>query len=173
MGDTTNNTKIILIQEEPRGPSQLVEVPVVQNGVSKVPFPDIQQLRSDTTQKVIIKGVRLVTQDTLIGPVVAASGANAPLAELQKLTLTLYSDGWEKGQNIPLLVLNDVATPAGTFPYRMVATKFSDWKNVDWTKSFLQYANGQVSAGAPYTVIFDVEYQRLNQFGTPITGAGN
>src|SRR5215831_15291027 len=80
---------IILVQEEPRGPSQLIEIPVGSNGLTKVQIPDIQQLRSQIGQTIIIKAIRLITANVITNaPTVG--GIVAPIAELRKLTLTLY-----------------------------------------------------------------------------------
>jgi len=150
---------MILIQEEPRNASQLVEVQVTANGVSRVQLPDVQQLRSQGDQLIVVKGIRLITVQLLTNAPICGF-ANAPLTELQKLSLTLYSDGWERGQLIPLLVLNDTFAEGSGIPYRQFPTKFSNWKNVDWSKSYLQYSNGTSAAGASYAVIFDVEYMK-------------
>jgi len=151
--------------EEPRGPSQLIEVPVTTNGQGKVKFPDIAQLRNTTDERIIIKGLRLITPEVAVAGVTAV-GVNAPLTELQKIYLTIYCEGWEKAQNIPILTLNDMTSPGSTFPHRYQPTRFDDWEKVDWTKSFLQWANGTQSANAPYVVIFDALYLRLNPNGT-------
>jgi hypothetical protein len=161
---------IIMVQEEPRGPSQLVEVIIDVNARSKFPFPDQQQLRSLIDQNVIVKGMRLITSDVLAnGPITGA--ANATLAELQKISLVIYAEGWEKATNMPVLPLNDVATPAGTFPYRDHATRFNNWARVDWSKSYILFSNGSGgAAGAPYCLMLDVEYQKLGDDGAPIIG---
>lgn len=161
--------QFVFVQQEPRGPSQLIEVPVLTNGKQRVPFPDIQQLRSNTVNRIIIKGIRLVTPDVSVGGAVTGN-TNATLAELQKIFLVLYCEGWEKAQFIPALVLNDVGTPAGTIAFRNNATRFNNWENVDWTKSYLQYANGTSTAGTPYCVMFDVEYIKLDGEGKLIIG---
>lgn len=166
------NGDIILVQEEPRGPSQLVEVPVAV-ATQRQRLPDVQQLRSQEGQTIIIKAIRLITPKVLPNAMTIA-GTNAPIAELQKICLVLYSEGWEKGQMIPLLTLNDVAdadaTTATTIPYRNQATRFNNWRNVDWAQSYLQYANGQAAANTPYVVMFDVEYIKLDAYGKPIIG---
>lgn len=148
---------MILVQEEPRNASQLVEVNVITAGVTRVQIPDIQQLRSQGDQLIVIKGIRLITNQVLTNAPISGNVV-ATLAELQKISLTLYSDGWERGQLIPLLVLNDMFAEGSGIPYREFPTKFSNWKNVDWSKSYLQYSNGTVSAAVPYTVCFDIEY---------------
>ncbi len=160
---------VILVQEEPRGPSMLIELPVIQNGLNKVPFPDVDVLKNDTDQVVVIKSMRLITPQVLVGPIIL-NGVNAPITELQKMAMVLYSEGWEKGEYIPLLTLNDMEEPGQATPFRRHATRFADWKKVSWTKSFFQFANGQVSAGAPYVVLIDVEYQRFDSAGNELKG---
>lgn len=158
-----------LVMEEPRGPSQLVEIQVTQNGLSRVPFPDVPNLRSQIGQNIIIKGIRLITDSVLTnGPISGLT--NAPLTELVKASLVIYSEGWEKGQMIPLLTLNDMFAEGTGIPYRRTATKFNDWKNFDWSKTFVQYSNGLVTAGASYVICLDVEYQKLDASGKPIIG---
>lgn len=156
--------------EAPRGASMLIEIPVTQAGLGSVPLPTVQELLNTPDQKIVVKALRLVTLDVLArGPV--TGNVNAPLTELQKLSLILYSQGWEKGQYIPLLLLNDAATPAGTFPFRYHATKLADWTNVDFNKSKLVYSNGSVSViAANYTIILEVEYCRYDKFGRLIDG---
>lgn len=161
--------QVIMLQDEPRGPSILVEVNITQNGLQRVPFPDVAQLRSTVDQKVIIKSIRLITAEVLTNAMIAPN-VNAPVTELQKMSITLYSEGWEKGQTIPILILNDVTVQAGAFPHRYQPTYFDNWVNVDWPKSYIQFANGTVSAGQPYTVMFDVQYVRLDAQNRIIVG---
>lgn len=151
--------RLILVQEEPRGPSQLIEIPVNQSGLTKIPFPDIQQLRSDQTQQIIIKQIRLVTADLLTNGMLQA-GVNAPVTELQKIAVVLYCEGWEKGQLIPILSMNDSTFAGSTFPHVFHTMRFNNWKNVDWTKSYMQFANG-TSSVASYVLLFDVLYTRF------------
>lgn len=159
----------VLVQEEPRGPSILIEVNVQTNGQQRVPFPDISQLRSTIDQKIVIKGLRLVPPEILINGVISAN-TTAPVTELQKMAITIYSEGWEKGQTIPILTFNDYQFATGSAPFRFQPTRFDNWVNVDWPKSFIQFANGTTSAGAPYVVLFDCEYVRLDNRGLLIVG---
>lgn len=162
-------SKLILVQEEPRGPSQLVEVPVTVNGAGRINFPDVQQLRDMIDQRVIIKAIRLITADIVTNGAIQPF-ATAPVAELQKMYMVIYCEGWEKAQYIPLLILNDTTVPGGTIPHRYHKTQFDNWMNVDWSKTFIQYANTTASAGAPYVILFDVEYVKLNAEGKEIIG---
>src|SRR5688572_4521496 len=160
---------VVFLQDEPRGPSIMIEVPVSSNGKGRVALPDVAQLRSTTDQKIVLKSIRLITSDILTnGPLTGL--VNAPLAELQKMTLTLYAEGWEKGQTIPLLPLNDVALSGGTFPHRYSQTNFNNWSAVDWPKSYIQFANGTVSANTPYVVLLDVQYVKISATGNVIVG---
>ena len=169
---TMNGTDIILVQEEPRGPSQLIEIPVPL-ATQRQRLPDVQQLRSQEGQTIIIKSLRLITAKVLANAM-TLTGTNATLAELRKICLVLYSEGWEKGQMIPILSLNDVAdadsTAATTIPYRNNPTRFNNWRNVDWAQSYLLYANGTPAAGTPYVVMLDVEYIKLDAQGKQIIG---
>jgi hypothetical protein len=158
----------ILVQEEPRGPSVLIEVNVQNNGSQRIPIPDISQLRSTTTLKIVLKALRLIPSSVLTNGIIS-SNVTAPDAELQKMSLTIYAEGWEKGQTIPMMTFNDFQNTI--IPNRFNPTRFSDWVNVDWPKSYIQYANGTVSAGAPYVVLLDCEYVRLNAENVIVTGA--
>lgn len=158
-----------LIQEEPRGPSQLIEIPVPAAAVSKVVLPDIQQLRSQVGQIIIIKALRLIP-DSVLTNAPTLGGINAPLTELVKISLVLYCEGWEKGQLIPILTLADTFTEASGIPVKFKTTRFADWKNVDWSKSFLQYSNGTPSSGVAYSVILEAEYVKLDAQNQEIVG---
>lgn len=156
----------ILVQEEPRGPSILVEIPVTGTG-QKVKLPDVQQLRSQPGQIIVIKAIRLITPKVL-ARAITLSLPNAPLAQLINMTLTLYSQQWLKGENIPILELNDMvdadSTAATTVPYRNKATRLANWRNVDWAQSYLLFANGFTPTPS-YAVLLDVEYLKLNDKG--------
>lgn len=157
------------MQEEPRGPSILLEIPVATNGQQRVPIPDIAQLRSTTSTQVVVKGIRLISAEVLTNGVISSS-PTSPAAELAKMTLTIYSEGWEKGQTIPILTFNDMEFTVGAIPFRRSPTMLDNWVAVDWPKSYIQYANGTTSAGAPYVVLLDIQYLRLNNSGNEISG---
>lgn len=160
--------------DEPRGPSELVEIPVPAAVVSRVQLPDQQQLRSLPDRMIVIKAIRLITDKVLTNSPTLGF-PNAALAELRKISLVIYSEGWEKGHLIPLLELVDIAdadsTAATTIPYKLKTTRFADWKNVDWSKSYLQYSNGTPSSGSAYAVLLEVEYQQFDNQGQVITTA--
>jgi len=165
--------RIILIQNEPRNSSELVEVPVSASGLFRVQFPDNQQLRSLTTQAIRIQGIRLITAAVATnGPITGFR--TAPITELQKCFLVLYCEGWEKAHYIPLLVLNDTNIPgSATIAARFSPTRFASWRNVDWGKSYILYSNGTTGSdvsGGNYEFLFDVEYTKLDGAGEEIIG---
>lgn len=154
--------RIILVQEQPRGASQLVEIPVTVAG-TRINLPDVQQLRNTATETVVIKAIRLVTFKVLTNGLLQNTLVNAPLTELRKMALVLYAEGWEKGLNIPILTLNDYydadAAVATTIPFRQIRTAFADWKSVDWSKSYLNFVAPAVPS---YVVLLEVEYQKFD-----------
>lgn len=151
-----------LVQEEPRGPSQLIEVAVPAQVVSVVQIPVIQNLQNQTDQIVIVKAIRVIPDSVLTnGPVQGL--VNAPLAELQKASMVIYSENWIKGQLIPLCSLIDIFTEASGIPWKSRTTRLDSWRNVDWGKSFIQYSNGTPSSGLTYEFIFEVEYQKFRK----------
>lgn len=164
--------QIILVQEEPRGPSQMVEIPVA-TGQQRVPLPDVQQLRNTQGQTIVIKAIRLITAKVLTAAPIGGQ-TTAPRDELRKMSLVLYAEGWEKGQLIPVLEFNDNhdsdTAAATTISFRGTATRLADWKNVDWPKSYLQFSNGTAAAGGPYAVLLDVEYIKLDANNKEIIG---
>jgi hypothetical protein len=157
-----NQQTTMLVQEEPRGPSQLIEIAVPAQVVSVVQLPTVQNLQNQTDQIVIIKALRVIPDTVLLnGPV--QGFVNAPLTELQKISLVLYSQNWIKGQLIPLCTLIDTFTEGSGIPWRNRTARFDSWKDVDWNKSYLQYSNSTPSIGTAYEVILEVEYQKFRK----------
>ena len=154
----------LLVQQQPIEASELVEIPV-SNGASTAVIPDQPQLRNQGGEKIIIKAIRLITPKVLANAPVLGT-ANTPLADLQNMALILYSDGWEKGHNIPLLTLNDVndsdSTAATTIPFVNSIPSFGNWNDIDWNKSKLVFASGQVASQAS-ACILQVSYIRVRQ----------
>jgi len=165
----TPDNPIFMVQDEPRGPSQLIEVPVTIAGTTKLVLPVIQNLQNQVDITVVIKALRVIP-DTVLALAPTQGGINAPLAELQKMSLVLYSEEWEKGQLIPLLTLVDTFTEASGIPWRARTTRLDNWRNVNWGKSYILYSNGSSAAGVPYNVIFEAEYQKFNKLGEEIKG---
>lgn len=160
----------MLVQEAPRGPSTTIEIPVTP-GLSSIPFPIIQDLQSNTTRVVVINSIRLVTYAELANARTLGL-PNAPLTELQKISTLLYAEGWNKGDAIPVLSLNNVYTEGSGIPFRDRTQKLANWEDVVWNKCELEFSNGTVAVGN-YAVIFEVEYTRFDANGVEIVGPSN
>ena len=111
------DNRTFLVQEEPRGPSQLIEIPVTANGISQINFPDVPNLRNMIDQSVIIKAIRCIP-DTVLARGPLQGNVNATLTELQKISVVIYCEGWQKGQNIPILSLVDTFTEGSGIPWK-------------------------------------------------------
>ena len=161
--------KTYLIQEEPRGPSQLIEIPITANGLSNIQFPDIPELRNQIDQTVIIKAIRCIPA-AVLSNAPSTGNAVAPNTELIKMTVVLYSQGWEKGKNIPINTLIDTFIEGSGTPWKDRTTQLANWRNLDFNKCQVKFSNGTVSAGSPYSVILEVEYVKLDKNGDEIVG---
>jgi hypothetical protein len=161
----------VLIQAQPINNYTTVEVPVTANGLSRIAIPDQLMLKSYPGHQVVIKAIELISVKVLTRAMLNAM-ANAPLAEVVKAALVLYCEGWEKVQYLPLARLNPVhdsdATAATTFPFIEQAQTFENLKSVDWTKSYVQYGNGAVSANSSYAFVLGIQYMILNEQGSEI-----
>lgn len=154
---------IILVQSEPAIMTELIEIPVPA-GAARVQLPDVQQLRSQEGQQIIVKSLRLITDDVLAAGI-DINGTVMPLADLQNIVLTIYSMGWERGHNIPILLLNSMtnnASSVNTFSKYTLA----NWMKVDWPKSYLRWASGTQASNA-FIVPLYVEYLKLDAEGNP------
>jgi len=153
------NSQVIVAQTSPRTDSYLMEIPVGSVGQSRIPMPlYIAELQSNDTTVFVLKAIRLITPAVLTHAV-QNDGVNAPLAELKKMVLVLTINGQTRGFNIPIITLNDVDD--GATPFTHDLANFDDWQNIDWGKSYIQFANGQVSANTPYNVLLDIQFIRL------------
>jgi len=161
----------VLIQSQPVNNYTTVEIPVTSNGLTRIAIPDQLMLKSYPGHQVVIKAIELLTVKIITRAMINAM-ANAPLAEVVKAALVLYCEGWEKVQYIPLARLNPAydsdGTAATTFPFMQSVQTFENLRSVDWTKSYIQYGNGAVSANSPYAFILGTQYMILNEQGAEI-----
>lgn len=166
--------QVILVQEEPLSCFEVIEtaILVADAGGFDKNVKESNILRSDTDQTIVVKAIRVTVPGKLaFGPITGLP--IAPVSELQKITLTIYSEGWERGHNIPILNLNDVTVPGGTEPFRRTSFKLNDWRKIDWPSSFFKWSNGSggIAPGATgYCIMLEIEYVRLNKRGEPVSG---
>jgi len=156
----------ILAQSQPISNWTLVEVPIA-SGATRVAIQDQPMLRNDADKRVVIKAIELFSNKVLTHGVLQ-SGTAITRADIIKATLVLYSQQWEKVQYIPLARLISMhdsdATTATTIPFNNDPVTFENLGDVDWTKSYVQFANGQ-SASAASVAIFGVQYQVYDSMG--------
>ncbi len=147
------------------GAFQVVEIKIT-TAAETVNFPDVPQLRNDANQRIIIKGIELVTDNVLVNSVSDNTLVTAPVAELAKATLNLYDAGWQKIYQIPLLFFNHMQSEWGNFiPFSEKLREIDDFRRVDWNKSQIVF----VAAPAPsYSIMLGVDYER--QMMDPRTG---
>jgi len=161
----------LLVKETPINNFTLVDIPVTANGLTKVAIQDQPLLKSYSNHRVVVKGLRAITAKILTNAPISGN-AISTRAELLKASLVLYCNGWEKEQYIPLLMLNPMAdadaTTATTIPYAFNPMDFIDLKDVDWTKSYIQYSNGTSSANSTYSFLLAVNYLILNDSGQEV-----
>ena len=159
----------VLIQAQPIVNWTLVEVPIASDS-TRVAIQDQPMLRNADGKKVVIKSIETITAKTLVAGVLN-SGSTTPRVDIIKSTLVLYSSQWEKVQYMPLarlISMHDMdATTATTIPFNNDPVTFENLADVDWTKSYIQFANGQKAAGAS-VLILGIQYQVFDSSGREI-----
>lgn len=158
-----------LVQAQPIVNWTLVEIPIAV-GNQRIAIQDQPMLRTYPGHKVVVKGIECITAKVLTNAVLNV-GANITRADLIKCVLVLYSQQWEKVQYIPLARLVSVfdtdSAVATTIPFVANPVTFEDLTEVDWTKSYIQTANGTSIATAG-VIILGVQYLTLNDSGQQI-----
>lgn len=134
-----------------------VELQVPVGAPTKVPFPDLPNLRNQTDQAITIKDIDITTATVM--PTTPNGATNAPIAELKKAVLVLYVNGEESIYRVPLLKLNRINDFAN--PYQEQWESFDDLKNVDWAKSYVLFSSAP--ATTPYSILFGISYLKLSK----------
>ena len=116
-----------------------IEIPL--NAIGQNNFPDQSQLRG-----AIIQSVELLTPDVASVSAITQSTVVAPLEDLQKSTVSFVQGSDVFAMNMPILTLNDMATPAGSTPYKMNRELFSN-RIVDWNQCYIRIAAAPDTVG--------------------------
>lgn len=140
---------------------ELVEI-VIQNGNSggnKILIGDIEDLRSDTTQDIIIQGLEFFSVESM--PLSPQGNPVATTAQLQNMFLTLYINNEESIENIPLIRMQNMfqSLATGTMQQQFERTKLENLM-VSWFKSFFFLAT-PFTTGTTFSVVFGVTYKKL------------
>lgn len=131
------------------------------NTAFKIQFPDIPQLRSDTTKEILVMTIRVFTADEC--PLSFNQNPLLTEADLAKCFLTLYVDGEESIYRIPLLSMRN--TYVGVGSSQAVNSFWSsdlnnfDHLSVDWTKSYITLS-AALTATALSSILFAIGYLR-------------
>jgi hypothetical protein len=143
---------------------ELVElvIPAASSG-TRFPYPDIPQLRDDTTQDIIICGLETFSVDAL--PLAPSGNAIATFAQLQNSFLTLYIEGEESVRQVPYIRLNPMRQASATgATFNVVERIPMEYLKVDWNKTYLQAAAPFGTSGAPntqFSIMLGVWYKKL------------
>lgn len=143
---------------------ELVEliIPAGSTG-TRFPYPDIPQLRDDTTQDIIICGIETVSAEVM--PLSANGNAVASFAQLQNSFLTLYIESEESMRQIPLVRLDPFFQALSTGPTFAVPDPLkTEYLKVDWNKSYIQAATPFGTTEAPneqFSIMLLVWYKKM------------
>lgn len=138
----------------------MVELLIPANSsASKFEYPDIPQLRDDTTQDIIICGFQIYSIENC--PRSPSGGTVATTAQLLNLFLTLYIEGEESVMQWPVINFQNIFGPTTTGTSQQTFLRQQvEYLKVDWNKSYY-------SVGAPYgnnnafSVLLSVYYKKL------------
>ena len=116
-----------------------IEIPV--NAIGQNNFPDQSQLRG-----AIIQSVELLTPDVAAVSPITQNPTVAPVADLQKMTVSFVQGSDVFAMNMPILGLNPNATPTGSTPYKLERELFSN-RIVDWNQCYLRISAAPTTVG--------------------------
>lgn len=126
-------------------------------GIQQVNFPDIPQLRSDSTQDIIIRSLRIFPQEAI--PNGWSGNVNATQAQIASGFLTLYSEGMNKIYQVPLLQFNNIFSNDAAGKWAEELMQADDWV-IDWTKSYVSFSTPLV-VETQFVFLFSIGYIKL------------
>jgi hypothetical protein len=139
---------------------ELIELPIpAGSGATKFNFPDIPQLRDDSTQDIIIRAIDCFNVVSM--PLTPAGNTVSTLAQVTNSFLVLYILGEESVHWLPLVRLQMVFQngAGGTQQAVFEETQLANLK-VDWTKSYI-WAAAPYGSGTAFSFVFGFEYDKL------------
>jgi hypothetical protein len=141
---------------------ELVELVIPANSTgTRFPFPDIPQLRDDTTQDIVIMGFETFAVDTL--PLSANGNPVISMADLRNSFLTLYIEGEESVRQVPLVRLQPIWQSLNTGLLQGIQTELAvENLRVDWNKSYIQAAEAyDGGTNDQFSILLGVWYKKL------------
>lgn len=150
---------------------ELVEL-IVPAGTTggRLPYPDIPNLRDDTTQDIIICSLESFTIEAM--PLTPNGNVVATTAQLLNCFLVLYIEGEESVHWLPLIKLQNVfqALATGTSQAEFEHQE-TDYLKVDWNKSYIQFGTPP-NPGANFSIMLGVAYKKLPPGGWAMISQG-
>lgn len=132
------------------------------NTAGRINFPDIPQLRNDTTQEIAVCAIQVQASDEC--PNSWNGNPLLPPADLGKIFLTLYINQEESVFRLNLNRLRNTYVAAGS---GQVANEFwqadlqeFNYRQVDWVKSYITI-QGALTSNAQQCILFGVDYLKL------------
>lgn len=122
--------------------------------ITKWNFNDLPYLRPN---RAAIMGIEILTTNSITGGPITGT-ALPTVNQLKTAALTLYVDGTELIQQIPLLKLN-VLQNASTDPFARDIFKL-EGLGIDWTKSYVSF-NAAPGNTADFVIPFGVYYDQI------------
>lgn len=140
---------------------ELVELICPANSGNRVFFQDVQQLRAQSGQNVIVSAVETFSNQAItLSP---TGNTMIAIADFKKAFLVLNQGGKELINKIPLALLNrvdgDFSLAANFVPGQILPFEFEALKNVDWTKSYVMFSSAPVATS--FSVLFGVHYRLI------------
>lgn len=140
---------------------ELVELTISATVAGRFNFDTIPQLRNSANQLIVIKGIDVFTSSEYANSQFNAAVPGIAPTDLKKAVLVLYTDGEEAVHYIPLHKLYNMASNATAgVPYNNTYVSFDSLTNVDWDKSYIQFAT---APAAQCVVPFGITYLRLQR----------
>lgn len=129
------------------------------NTALRIPFQDLPQLRSDTTQDIIVRGIETYSAESM--PNDYNNNPVVTNAQLLKIFLTLYIQQEESVFRMPAVKFLNIynAASAAAYFYTDELVQAENWM-IDWTKSYISLASS-LANGAQVQFMLGVMYQRL------------
>lgn len=139
----------------------------------RIQFPDIPQLRSDTTKEILIRSIRVFGAEEC--PLSFNGNPLLDSTDLAKIFLTLYVDGEESIFRIPFNSLRNTYVGVGSAEadntFWSASLNNFDNISVDWTKSYISLSEA-LSTDDLACILLGIGYLRV-QPGTLATIATN
>lgn len=138
-----------------------IELPIPANTTAtRFNFPDIPQLRDDSTQDIIIQGIEVF--DAVSMPNTPQGNPVSTLAQILNAFLVLYVEGEESVHWIPLVRMMFVfQNGAGGTQQSVFESLELENLKVDWTKSYIWLATSLGGASAAFSFAFGFRYKKF------------